>query len=151
MTSPNSTDVELTSYPQQSPTTASRDIEPLHNSVNSDEGFSLPPTDGGKDAWLCLLACFMLEALIWGQFSMHSCVTCAYGELGFPASYGIFQEYYSTNDFAGSSNIAVVGACAMVLYTLAPRSTHLLIETQGADVYGHHFLVRSLEVLPAFP
>ncbi|KAF1976166.1 MFS general substrate transporter [Bimuria novae-zelandiae CBS 107.79] len=32
---------------------------------------------------------------------------------GFASSYGIFQEYYSTHDFAGSSNIAVVGACAM--------------------------------------
>jgi hypothetical protein len=34
---------------------------------------------------------------------------------GFPSSYGIFQEYYSANDFAGSGNIAVVGACAMVI------------------------------------
>jgi hypothetical protein len=37
--------------------------------------------------------------------------------VGIPASYGIFQEYYSDNDFAGSSNIAVVGACAMVSIT----------------------------------
>jgi hypothetical protein len=72
MASSNSTDVELSSYAQQSPTTASQDIEPLHNDANSNEGFSLPPTDGGKDAWLCLLACFMLEALIWGEVSMHS-------------------------------------------------------------------------------
>jgi hypothetical protein len=35
--------------------------------------------------------------------------------LGFPSCYGVFQEYYSTSEeFAGSSNIAVVGACAMV-------------------------------------
>jgi hypothetical protein len=98
MASHGSTEVVLTSYAQQPSTRASRDIEPLHDHANSDEGFSLPPTDGGKDAWLCLFACFMLEAMIWG----------------FPASYGIFQEYYTTNDFAGSSNIAVVGACAMV-------------------------------------
>ncbi|KAL1606018.1 hypothetical protein SLS59_003142 [Nothophoma quercina] len=39
----------------------------------------------------------MLEAMIWG----------------FPATYGVFQEYYSSNDFAGSSNLAIVGACAM--------------------------------------
>lgn len=44
----------------------------------------------------------------------------AYCYLGFPASYGIFQEYYSTNDFKGSSNIAVVGACAMVTFSLRP-------------------------------
>lgn len=36
---------------------------------------------------------------------------------GFPASYGVFQEFYSTNDFAGSSNIAVVGTCAMVRFS----------------------------------
>jgi hypothetical protein len=98
MASYGSTEVELTSYAQRPSTRASRDIEPLHDHTNSDEGFSLPPTDGGKDAWLCLFACFMLEALIWG----------------FPASYGIFQEYYAANDFVGSSNIAVVGTCAMV-------------------------------------
>lgn len=27
---------------------------------------SLPPVDGGKDAWLFLAACFMIEALVWG-------------------------------------------------------------------------------------
>jgi hypothetical protein len=37
---------------------------------------------------------------------------------GFASSYGIFQEYYSTHDFAGSANIAVVGACAMVTICL---------------------------------
>lgn len=28
--------------------------------------FSLPPVDSGKDAWLFLAACFVMEALIWG-------------------------------------------------------------------------------------
>lgn len=32
---------------------------------------------------------------------------------GFPSTYGIFQEYYTRNDFAGASNLAIVGACAM--------------------------------------
>jgi hypothetical protein len=72
MASNSSGEVELTSYSQQHATTASRDIEPLHDHANSDEGFSLPPTDGGKDAWLCLFACFMLEALIWGKLPSHS-------------------------------------------------------------------------------
>jgi hypothetical protein len=27
---------------------------------------ALPPVDGGKDAWLFLAACFVIEALIWG-------------------------------------------------------------------------------------
>lgn len=27
---------------------------------------SLPQVDGGKDAWMFLAACFMIEALVWG-------------------------------------------------------------------------------------
>ena len=27
----------------------------------------LPRVDGGKDAWLFLAACFMIEALVWGM------------------------------------------------------------------------------------
>jgi len=34
--------------------------------------FSLPQTDGGKDAWLFLAACFVVEALVWGK---HHSVT----------------------------------------------------------------------------
>ena len=29
---------------------------------------SLPPADGGKQAWLFLTACFLVEALIWGEY-----------------------------------------------------------------------------------
>lgn len=29
--------------------------------------FSLPAVDSGKDAWLFLAACFVMEALIWGE------------------------------------------------------------------------------------
>lgn len=29
--------------------------------------FSLPHADGGKDAWLFLAACFVVEALVWGM------------------------------------------------------------------------------------
>jgi len=53
------------------------DIQPHHsgsidsveanNTNETNAGSSLPPTDGGKDAWLFLLSCFMLEALIWGM------------------------------------------------------------------------------------
>jgi hypothetical protein len=59
----------------------------------------LPKPDEGKEAWLFLSACFMMEALVWG----------------FPFAFGLFQEYYSTHQpFASSSNIAVIGTCAMV-------------------------------------
>lgn len=29
--------------------------------------FTLPPVDGGKDAWLCLVGGFMLEMMVWGM------------------------------------------------------------------------------------
>jgi hypothetical protein len=73
MSSNRSPQVELAIYSQQPATAALIDTE-LHANdgiepSNGDLGFSLPPTDGGKDAWLCLFACFMLEALIWGTSS----------------------------------------------------------------------------------
>ena len=76
-----------------------QNFEPAQNLTNS-----LPPADGGKDAWLFLIACFMVEALVWG----------------FPYAFGIFQQYYSENEpFAGSPNIAVIGTCSMVSRTLS--------------------------------
>lgn len=67
MSSTQSIEVELTANPQRSD---SAEVERYYEStdlVEANNGFSLPPTDGGKDAWLFLLACFMLEALIWGK------------------------------------------------------------------------------------
>ncbi|KAM3540998.1 hypothetical protein ARSEF1564_006093 [Beauveria bassiana] len=74
--------------------------------------FSLPPTDTGKDAWLFLLASFMMEAFVWG----------------FPFSFGVFQSYYSTHEpFAGSSQIAVIGTCALgIMYLDIPLVMALL-------------------------
>ncbi|KAI4700865.1 hypothetical protein J4E81_003829 [Alternaria sp. BMP 2799] len=73
--------------------------------VNENESL-LPPTDGGKDAWLFVAAGFMVEMMVWG----------------FPWSYGIFQEYYSSSpEFAGSSGIPAIGTSAMgILYMIAP-------------------------------
>ena len=110
--------VELALRPQHD--FSPHDIELLRNDPNTasehDQGFCLPPTDGGKDAWLFLFACFMLEALIWGTLGNPALENGPNQLLlGFPASYGIFQEYYTHNEpFAGSSNIAIVGTCAMV-------------------------------------
>lgn len=38
----------------------------LHSSNNEAES-SVPRADGGKDAWLFLAACFVVEALVWGE------------------------------------------------------------------------------------
>ncbi|KHO00412.1 MFS monocarboxylate transporter [Metarhizium album ARSEF 1941] len=68
--------------------------------------FSLPPVDGGKDACFFLAACFFVEALTWG----------------FPFSFGVFQDYYSTHEpFAASSQIPIIGTCAMgIMYLDIP-------------------------------
>ncbi|CAH0023682.1 unnamed protein product [Clonostachys rhizophaga] len=63
----------------------------------------LPPTDNGPEAWKYLIACFVVEALLWG----------------FPVSFGVFQDYYSRQpDFEGDSNIPVIGTVATSLYFL---------------------------------
>jgi hypothetical protein len=70
MASNNSTEIELTPQAQNPSAATLADVELLPNGTatpaDSNEGHSLPPTDGGKDAWLFLFACFMLEAMIWG-------------------------------------------------------------------------------------
>jgi len=105
--------------------------------------FSLPPVDRGKDAWLFLAACFVVEALVWGKslcvsLRLFTCLViwekCSrvlesrtLTNPGFPFSYGVFQEYYSTHEpFAGSGNIAVIGTCAMVSCTM-PESANCLL------------------------
>ncbi|KAL4901748.1 hypothetical protein BDW74DRAFT_169951 [Aspergillus multicolor] len=67
---------------------------------------SYPPIDTGKDAWFFLAACFVMEALVWG----------------FAFTYGVFQAYYTeAEEFKNSSNIAVIGTCAMgIMYLDLP-------------------------------
>jgi hypothetical protein len=61
-----SAELELARFAQQP---ERREIEPDRDESIDEANVSslLPPTDGGKDAWLFLLSCFMLEALIWGM------------------------------------------------------------------------------------
>ncbi|KAF2460123.1 putative MFS monocarboxylate transporter [Lineolata rhizophorae] len=69
--------------------------------------FALPPADRGKDAWMFLCACFIVEAMVWG----------------FPFSFGVFQTYYSTHEPFSSepSGIAAVGTTSTgILYFSAP-------------------------------
>ena len=60
----STTAIELQSI-DHSPRTASpeRHVE----DGDGHEMPSLPPVDGGKDAWLFLAACFMIEGLVWGM------------------------------------------------------------------------------------
>ncbi|KAL2129627.1 hypothetical protein VTI74DRAFT_7508 [Chaetomium olivicolor] len=68
---------------------------------------SLPPTDGGKDAWLVLAGCTILEALVWG----------------FPFAFGVFQEHYSRQEQFSRhvSTIPAIGTTATgMMYLVAP-------------------------------
>ncbi|KAE9379484.1 MFS general substrate transporter [Stipitochalara longipes BDJ] len=69
----------------------------------------LKPVDGGVAAWTVLITAFVFEAVLWG----------------FPISFGVFEEYYSTiPEFKGSSSkIALIGTLAQGLsYLGAPFS-----------------------------
>ncbi|KAK6951155.1 hypothetical protein Daesc_007686 [Daldinia eschscholtzii] len=105
------TELEVISHPTARigvSTTSDESTTPQADSQPEDgrQEFSLPPVDGGKDAWLFLAACFAIEALVWG----------------FPFAFGVFQDYYSSHEpFAGSPNVAVIGTCSMgIMYLTAP-------------------------------
>ncbi|KAL4886502.1 MFS general substrate transporter [Aspergillus karnatakaensis] len=80
--------------------------ENIEETALSSNTRAYPPIDTGKDAWFFLAACFVMEALVWG----------------FAFTYGVFQAYYTeTEEFKNSSNIAVIGTCAMgIMYLDLP-------------------------------
>lgn len=84
----------------------------------------LPPVDGGLEAWRVLLAAFMFEAILWG----------------FPLSFGIFQEYYSTlPQFEGNPFITYVGSIATgIAYLGAPLMAPLV---KKFPMYQRHMVV----------
>jgi hypothetical protein len=97
-----------------------------HHDGTSHHEFSLPPADGGKDALLFLVTGFIVEALVWGQCNVfHSeidsrspamTLSSANVLAGFPFSFGVFQEYYTTHEpFSNEpSGIAIIGTTATV-------------------------------------
>ncbi|KAH8907614.1 putative MFS monocarboxylate transporter [Coniochaeta sp. PMI_546] len=100
----NHRDVEL------QPTSAIATLESLSQSQDDDArrpGFTLPRADGGRDAWLVLASCFVLEATVWG----------------FPLASGVFQQFYTTHDFSDDdlSSIAAIGTTSTgIMYFAAP-------------------------------
>jgi hypothetical protein len=60
------TAIELQSF-DDSPRAASPEHHAEDGNEHEMEMASLPPVDGGKDAWLFLAACFMIEGLVWGM------------------------------------------------------------------------------------
>ena len=41
-------------------------VQPMHVDCEDLQTRPLPRADGGKDAWLVLAGCFVLEVLVWG-------------------------------------------------------------------------------------
>ncbi|KAK4962916.1 hypothetical protein LTR10_000543 [Elasticomyces elasticus] len=80
----------------------------------SREASTLPPVDGGRDAWLALAGAFCLEALIWG----------------FPYCYGIFQTYYSTHEpFASEpAGIATISTTATAIMFMSAPGVALFVQ-----------------------
>lgn len=98
-------------------TTDTTDFERLLNDDVSDASStdgSLPPVDRGRGAWLCLLGCWLVEAMIWGL----------------SLSFGIFQRYYADHPlFKDSESIATIGTLATgVSYLGMPFTSAIAIK-----------------------
>ncbi|TKA64605.1 hypothetical protein B0A55_10299 [Friedmanniomyces simplex] len=81
---------DLHVQPSSPDSTTSHDLDQLLSDDDDDDDASsnvsndvsgLPPIDGGRGAWTCLLGCWLVEAMIWGL----------------PLAFGVFQRYYSTS------------------------------------------------------
>ncbi|KAK5131272.1 hypothetical protein LTR08_001177 [Meristemomyces frigidus] len=76
----------------------SSDLEHLlSDDASQASSVDLPPVDGGRGAWTCLLGCWLVEAMIWG----------------FPLAFGLFQQHYSAHElFRDSSSIPTIATLA---------------------------------------
>ncbi|KAM3443313.1 hypothetical protein MY4824_000616 [Beauveria thailandica] len=89
----------------------------------------LAPVDGGFAAWRLLWAAFMFEGCLWGKLLLLLLLTADGQAEGFPMSYGVFQQYYSTlPQFAGNRYIGVVGTIASGLGYLGAPVVMLLVQ-----------------------
>lgn len=80
--------------------------------ISSNQASELSPTDGGAAAWRLLIVAFVFEALLWG----------------FPLSFGVFQDYYSSlPDFKDNHYTSVIGTTASgISYLGAPLAMPLV-------------------------
>lgn len=82
------------------------------------EQISLPPTDRGKEAWLVLAGCSLIQIPVWGEwFRSCFCDWRAHHLKGYSLAFGVFQEYYGSHphELGGdSSNVAVIGTTMTV-------------------------------------
>ncbi|OLN81442.1 Monocarboxylate transporter 4 [Colletotrichum chlorophyti] len=104
--------VELRPVPVAGVRASAQHTDTEEEEVNDTLIHVLPPTDKGSAAWKFLLSSFVIEALLWG----------------FPLTFGVFQEYYSSQpQFEGNPNIAVIGTVSTSIYFLgAPLAAPLV-------------------------
>ncbi|KAK1546805.1 hypothetical protein CPAR01_00772 [Colletotrichum paranaense] len=83
-------------------------------SENEVEQAPLPPADRGKEAWLVLLGCSLIQFPVWG----------------YSLAFGVFQEYYGSHPGmleGDTSNIAVIGTTLTgIMYLISPFTFTIL-------------------------
>lgn len=67
MTLNSNSEVELATHAARPATLSIDNGAELENAEDHGFEFSLPPVDGGKEAWLFLAGSFFIEALVWGE------------------------------------------------------------------------------------
>lgn len=97
------------------------------------EQATLPPTDRGKEAWLVLAGCSLIQIPVWGMKArvprFQLVRDCIYISPGYSIAFGVFQEYYGSHPEqlqGDSSNVAVIGTTMTVsldLVLLSPANT----------------------------
>ena len=88
---------------------------------------NLPPQDGGRHAWTVLAAAFVIEAILWGEFPFPFEPPNPNTLLGFPQSFGVFQDYYLTHEqFKDDRRVVFIGVLASGIPDLgAPFMTYI--------------------------
>ncbi|EXF75675.1 hypothetical protein CFIO01_04608 [Colletotrichum fioriniae PJ7] len=83
-------------------------------SENEIEQAQLPPADTGKEAWLVLLGCSLIQIPVWG----------------YSLAFGVFQEYYGSHPDkleGDTSNVAVIGTTMTgIMYLISPFTFTIL-------------------------
>jgi len=95
-----------------------------HGMFEEIEQVSLPPTDRGKEAWLVLAGCSLIQIPVWGMRSSVKFVrNRTHTPAGYSIAFGVFQEYYGSHPEklkGDSSNVAVIGTTMTVSLQLVP-------------------------------
>lgn len=119
-------DIELDRSHDSNGTDPASHITEEQETVEEIEQVSLPPTDRGKEAWLVLAGCSLIQIPVWGMRSNFEYIRShTYMAPGYSLAFGVFQEYYGSHPDklkGDSSNVAVIGTTMTVSYRRGPTS-----------------------------